>query len=1260
MKKTAKFVFISIQIGVIAFALLITIFRLGINSADTYKQYAEKWFEAQGLNATINHISVRVDGFTPEFYLSGLSLQDKLGNDLLNLEKAALRLNVVQTFLSEELIFDEASFSVQKIDMDVAQLMGGPSLKKPQIPQNLIISILALKRFSLHIDELVYVGKNSYKQSIHHSKIDLFKHDKSTLIQISSALFQKKLTQFNSQFDIDLEELLRNFELKGTAYIKVDFPSASKQKIWDELPVEGDVTLNNWITFDGLNMNALSHVVSQNLTLKVKQKNYKIHADSYLWTELNKGQLAFSIKNNTLNINEINFSDVTWSSQSTLKSGDLFNHLWLVENVDIAQLTEFSALIDKDSKMLRLYEQLQPKGMIKQAFVALQNIEQPEHAQVDINALNLSWKAANQIPAVNKISLSLQGNSQKVTAKIKSDSLTLLAQDLYTKPFSLDFLESDINIQMDQGQMIVDVLSIRAKQDKALISARAKVVIEENNSPYLFFRAHVNDGDIETVKPFLPQKLMDVNVLNWVKDSILHAKIQSSDTLYAGRLENEVFFDKINNGVFISVINLLGVDLSYDSEWPKVKAKEVRVIFKNLALTVSSDQILSSDLEVKNIKLLIPDLYNPIAHLNLNVADSLAAEWAYLAKTPLKNDIPLFADYSQITGRVKAQIEVKFPLSNIQHDNVHFNIDLTADDLGFSADEFGIKLADISGAMKITQNSLEIPSLSAAWFGQAVSIEATTLENGIIHLTMQGDSLDVASFMHALPKELNQHISGKSDWVVDLLLNQGVDKLPRVKILAQSNLVGTEIHLPVPFAQQENNVFFLSAGLFDNDDIKLNIALKNQFQVFSRLNKNEHGNYDLFGAKIVFGEETVATDLSKGLRITGNITDVNFDHWQSYLDKPSDDVGSNVLNSIEFIQLDIAHLQIAGIESSNTQLKVSKESTGLEGSIQSSAAKGNFYIPVKQSAEVPITLNMDIVDVIIKEGNSADKKNYTTDQLPNINFNSKQLVINGIKFSDAKLSLESHMKNQFYLKNIALTNKEITLMASGSWFYDDEKNQHKSQLFIDVKGKDFGASLLDLGIGDAITQGEINFSGELFWNSSFWTLDFDDAHGKAAFLLEDGFLKDIEPGGGRFIGLLSLSALPRRLGLDFSDFFKEGLAFDQMQGDFSIHDGSLWTDNFKMKGAASDVKIVGRTGIKARDYDQVITVIPQIRDALPVLSTLISGSSAGWAMLLLQRLFKDSIDESVSIKYKVSGTWDEPKIDLIDDKPTEEDNEENL
>ena len=150
--------------------------------------------------------------------------------------------------------------------------------------------------------------------------------------------------------------------------------------------------------------------------------------------------------------------------------------------------------------------------------------------------------------------------------------------------------------------------------------------------------------------------------------------------------------------------------------------------------------------------------------------------------------------------------------------------------------------------------------------------------------------------------------------------------------------------------------------------------------------------------------------------------------------------------------------------------------------------------------------------------------------------------------------------------------------------------------------------------------------------------------------ISDGVLNNVDPGSGRFVGLLSLSALPRRLSLDFSDVLIDGLEFDEITGRYRIKDGILHTENTYLDGPAANIKITGKTGIIDRDYDQVIRVTPKIRQTMSLLGlgAISAGTGGvGWGLLLLQNLFKTAINDAVEVEYHVTGSWDDPEIALL-------------
>jgi len=134
---------------------------------------------------------------------------------------------------------------------------------------------------------------------------------------------------------------------------------------------------------------------------------------------------------------------------------------------------------------------------------------------------------------------------------------------------------------------------------------------------------------------------------------------------------------------------------------------------------------------------------------------------------------------------------------------------------------------------------------------------------------------------------------------------------------------------------------------------------------------------------------------------------------------------------------------------------------------------------------------------------------------------------------------------------------------------------------------------------------------------------------------------------GRLFGLLNLGALQRRLTLDFTDLFKEGYSFDRIDGRFSIGDGEAQAEEVTIVGPAADLAITGRTGLLTQDYDQVVTVTPEISTTLPLAGALAGGPVVAAALLVAEQVMGKEVNKLIRYQYRVTGSWSDPQIERV-------------
>jgi uncharacterized protein YhdP len=224
-------------------------------------------------------------------------------------------------------------------------------------------------------------------------------------------------------------------------------------------------------------------------------------------------------------------------------------------------------------------------------------------------------------------------------------------------------------------------------------------------------------------------------------------------------------------------------------------------------------------------------------------------------------------------------------------------------------------------------------------------------------------------------------------------------------------------------------------------------------------------------------------------------------------------------------------------------------------------------------------------------------------------------------------------------------SEQRDMQVSGTWLVDD-KGQHSS-FKLAYDGDDVGATLTALNFAGVIKGGKAHTEAQLDWPGPPTAFALARAAGSMSFEIKDGRLLDVEPGAGRILGLLSFQALPRRLLLDFSDLFRKGFSFDSLAGNFTIEDGNAQTDNLYMDGPSARIEARGRVGLAAEDYDQRVTVTPNVSGGLPVAGALAAGVGAGAALFLAEKLLKPGIDKMTRAEYRVTGSWANPDVERI-------------
>jgi len=216
---------------------------------------------------------------------------------------------------------------------------------------------------------------------------------------------------------------------------------------------------------------------------------------------------------------------------------------------------------------------------------------------------------------------------------------------------------------------------------------------------------------------------------------------------------------------------------------------------------------------------------------------------------------------------------------------------------------------------------------------------------------------------------------------------------------------------------------------------------------------------------------------------------------------------------------------------------------------------------------------------------------------------------------------------------------------TGEWSGQGERE--RTQMDIRIASENVGALLDGFGMRGQLSGGQGTAHFDALWAGSPAGFSLGSLEGQLNVDVRKGQLLEVEPGAGRVLGLLSIAQLPRRLTLDFRDFFSKGFAFDRAGGTVHFANGSARSDDLGIDGPAANIDIRGTTNLRAQTFDQTIEVHPKAGNLLTAVGAIAGGPVGAAIGAAANAVLQKPLGEMTAKTYRVTGPWKDPKVDVI-------------
>ncbi|HEX6993881.1 MAG TPA: YhdP family protein [Gammaproteobacteria bacterium] len=920
------------------------------------------------------------------------------------------------------------------------------------------------------------------------------------------------------------------------------------------------------------------------------------------------------------------------------------------------------AALGRESAWARRFTELAPRGDLTMLDLDLSRDDDGYEYSVSARFADLGIAATARAPGFAGLSGELRADSTSGRVAFDTHDARLDWPALFRA--AIDVRELSGLIVWRAGADGVTIVSddlVMTNADGTVRSSLELTLPRDGGSATLDLASHVGAFDAVAAKRYFPVHKMPPKVVEWLDDSIQGGRVTSAALEFVGPLRAFPFDG--GEGRFRVAANIEDAILGYAREWPRAENLDGVIEFVNASFSArGSGRVLGNVGD--DVRVGIADLRRPVLTLESETRGPLGDVLAFLKSAPpiARQLGPGYDRVDAPAGEGRVTFALALPLLDMSTYSLEASLAIANGTLAI--DGLGPAASEIAGTLEFRDGVVTAERIDAIFLDGPVTARVSPpgLPGYRSRIDVEGE-VTAGAVVAAFGAPLDGLAGGQTRWRGSVLLPVTADggEAPPLRINVSSNLSGLALYLPEPFnkAAGEPTGLELELALGASGlDVRGYVGATRRF-VLSMVPGDD--GFELEGAALALGGALPVARADGGLGVYGTVPELDFDAWAALVRPATGRTASGAglaesgLGEIfAEAELDIGDFTAFGQQIGAARLEVRRTDAEWLIDIASAPVDGSIRVPRDLRGRPAIVADLDRLFLMPHGGGDVDGerdgvraaalRRADPRRLLGLDLTADEFGVGARRFGTLRADVRSDPLG-LRLESFESRSASFAVTGSGGWFAGPDGQT--TRLAFNLHATDVAGALEELSL-EPIASGEIaDITASVWWPGA----PTDDwmAHlgGDLSLRLETGSLLDIDPGAGRVVGLMSITALPRRLALDFRDVFNKGFGFDTLSGDFTIIDGNAYTDNLKVTGPVAEIGVAGRIGLRDRDYRQQAVVTTEPGKVLPTVGGLLGGPGVGAALLIFTRIFKEPLKGIGRASYCVTGSWDAPSVERL-------------
>lgn len=868
---------------------------------------------------------------------------------------------------------------------------------------------------------------------------------------------------------------------------------------------------------------------------------------------------------------------------------------------------------------------------------------------------DVGWQPVGERPAIVGLAGDVVFDTQAIAFTFDRPAtgghpLQLLWPPAYGNPVPL-VIDGHLTAYRDDADWVLDSSDLHARNDELDLSSRLVMRLHgDGRKPRLDLFANVGPAAMVDAKHYWLRHRMHASTVQWLDEAIEGGRIAGAHVMLGGDLSDWPFLHE--QGRFEAVADLDGGQLHFRPDWPRAENVDGQISFIDAGMSFVGGATIVG-IRVPRLHAEIPSFHAPILAIDADAIATGPQLLALLRTSPLhKKDADGFATLDIRGHDLRGTMQLSIPLKHeLGSPAVAGDIDLAR--AGLADKRWNVAFTDVAGRVHYDQSGVLASSLKVKVDGEPaqfrLAIGKPTGDPALAVAATLTGNLPAATLIARAPmlSWLDAIVTGRSVWAVEVKVPEAAMKGASAvsTLTVRSDLRGATLRLPAPLDKAPaaglpllvNSPLPASAG-------EIAVALGDVLHVRGRYDQGK-----AFRGLLSLGRPANGPLPARGLVVSGRADHLDAAGWVGFA---LGDAGAASAGGLQAVDVQADRLTLGGRQFAATRLRMDRQADAVALRLDGAAIAGSITVPSDLGRGIRARF-----DRLYWPGSEASSRSdpaaapATDTDIDPGHVPPLQVEVADLRFGDARLghlSMQTHPVPQgLHIDHLDAVAKTQTVNAVGDWMRNGTKAT-RTRLQIDFHADSLGHMLDAFGFKGVVAAGKTHASLQASWAGAPASFALAVLDGTLVLAVGEGRLLEVKPGAGRILGLVSLAELPRRLSLDFRDFFDKGFAFDSLRGQFVFTHGKAHTDDLEIKGPAANIRVRGDADMAARTYDQTIDVYPKPGGLVTAVGAAVGGPVGAAVGAVAGQVLSHPLQQMAHKRYRVTGPWTQPEVKQVD------------